>query len=83
MPRKVRLVLSSMWSDLVKRWLFLKTQVFPSLVCWALWHINPCRPLNAKPRLYTLNLKFPNKYLVDNISAHLPAHNQMSLFFST
>ena len=38
-----------------------------SLVCWALWHINPYRPLNVKPRSYTLNLRFPNEYLVDNI----------------
>ena len=63
MPRKVRLVLSSMWvlelrlgvfmmfgQILVK--IFFENSKHSSLDCWVLWHIHPCRSLNAKFHLY-------------------------------
>ena len=89
MPRKVRLVLSSMqvlgyeflilfdqilvkrliWSDFSERVrVFGSLKMLSSLVWLILWHKNPCRPHNAKLRLYTYkNPRFTNKYLVDNI----------------
>ena len=41
--------------------------MFSGLVCWVLWHINLGRPLRSKFRLYILNLRFPDEYLVDDI----------------